>query len=342
MYWLPSCLVLFSGSVVAGSAAMQTKSGVSLADIGQRVISGSGGRHTQTISFCSKGQRLVCFSSVVRILELPDWRHVQTVKTQNHCKWLAHSRDGKLLATLEMNGKGEEQLFIRDAVNGEVVRRIHEYPPNRDWTFGGAVVFSDDNRSLIGGLDGGWVRWFDVETGIATKGIQWEAVDRPRRSGIGRVALAPNGKLLAVGGDHGSCCVFDLVKQEQLKLPAAVAGAGEWLVFSPDSSLLAAAHRSIGVYILDLAQNRVMDTVRLEGWLQVAFVPKRNLLAITNQEKVVLYDLGKKVIVREFGGQVTSPAFSPDGQWMAAYLDLPGIKEDGVYVWKVDDLLKAK
>ncbi|MCI0741711.1 MAG: sigma-70 family RNA polymerase sigma factor [Gemmataceae bacterium] len=165
------------------------------------------------------------------------------------------SPDGKMLAIsqrfrIEVGDKVE----LWDVDKGTLTQTIEmEYARSRIW-----FAFAPDNRTLaVCGCDikndklVGTVRLFDTGTGQLKKKLVCDGVTE-----VISVAMAADGKLLALGGHQGEVVIWDLAAgkaRKALNGSAAGGGAVVALAFSPDSRQLASAAAAAGVTLWDLA-----------------------------------------------------------------------------------------
>lgn len=146
---------------------------------------------------------------------------------------MAFSPDGRLLA----GANGDTDVYVWSALDGRLLRVIDEL---RLTTF--AMTFTADGRQLIsGGVDRNIYVW-DADTWT-----QARPFERQHPEAIRTLALSPDGRLLATGGQNTTdddnpahLVLWDVGSGEErtrLRLPRAVTS----VTFSPDGSLLAAA-----------------------------------------------------------------------------------------------------
>jgi WD40 repeat protein len=150
-------------------------------------------------------------------------------------------------------------------------------------------------------------------------------MQNPTRGLFGRLAIAPDGKTIAVGAGNCSQVVFwnleTGAKIRSLPAPKTISA----LAFSPDGRWLAAGcgHADGRILLWNLAEEGPPRV--LEGHenyvLGLCFHPDSKRLASSGEDKTVrIWDVieGREIVaLREHAGGVTDVAFSPDGRNMA-------------------------
>jgi WD40 repeat protein len=139
---------------------------------------------------------------------------------------LAYAPDGKMLAS-GSNGI----VYLWDVRTGKQLRELavpgqKYYVTSHIWS----VAFAPDGKTLAVGSADGFVRLWDPHTGKLTRG--WKV----GKSWVQHVAFAPNGKLLASCERNGPVCFWDLATFKEV---GKFDRDGQFLVFSPDSKLVA-------------------------------------------------------------------------------------------------------
>src|SRR5262249_32641366 len=213
---------------------------------------------------------------------------------------IAYSPDGKRLAT----PGPDNAVVILDAATGRAVRTLRglEKPVV-------ALAFAPDGRRL-----------FAMDQGQAVRG--WDADGKERLSIAGRrtrvaaLALSPDGKTIATGGEDGAR-LWDAARGTELvRLP----GRSEVhsVAFSPDGGTLAVGDGGRSVPLWDRARGRMRDVFHFEGvgdadW--IAFSPDGKTLARGGRGEFVLSDAAAEKVIARLAGLVA--AFSPDGKALA-------------------------
>lgn len=211
---------------------------------------------------------------------------------------------GKLAAVV-----AEDDMHVFDATTGKEVTRVKHYWPSR-------VLYTPDGKALVSAGAGPVIRHWDAATG--------EELYRDReahQSGVAALAVSPDGKRIASGGD--GLRLWD-VATGKAGLNIEVKGGVVSLAFAPDGKTLATGGRDRVVHIWDA------DTGKPAGELKghkhnivgVAFSPDGKLLAAGDgQATVLIWDVasGKKLheIDNQTGAEALALAFSPDGKTLA-------------------------
>jgi RNA polymerase sigma factor (sigma-70 family) len=140
--------------------------------------------------------------------------------------WFAFAPDGKTLAVLH-SGAGTSGALVMDVSSGKMLWSLFNH--NGPTT---AVAFAPDGRRLVtgGGAKDHTLRACDVESGK----VVW-VTDTP--GGVGGIAFAPDGKLLAVGQGDGKVLLLDAATGKGVRLFSA-RGRNVQPSFSPDGRLL--------------------------------------------------------------------------------------------------------
>ena len=265
---------------------------------------------------------------------------------------VAFSPDGKSLAV------AGQAVRILDVGTGKEVRRLEEVSAR-------SVAFSPDGRTLAAGSDFGAIRLWDAATGkerflgrghngwvwsaalaadgrlLATAGCLddpprlWEVKTGkelrrlPGRSWPSRhhIALTPDGRSLAEGGDDGSVGLWDSRTGKLLRRLKGHRHPVTAVTFSPGGRVLATGSHDEGmVRLWTVSSGKELLRLEMPTVEPVAFSPDGKLLATGSldvargkEHTLRIWDLASGKEVRRFeGGMVWCVCFSPDGRTLAA------------------------
>jgi WD40 repeat protein len=152
----------------------------------------------------------------------------------------------------------------------------------------------------------------------------------------GPVALSPDGRTLASGGDDGTVKLWDLATGRNIAILKGHQGKVGPLCFSPDGKLLASGSEDRSVSVWDLATQQAVATLRghSDPINDLAFSPdSRSLASASDDHTAKLWNAasGREIAtLRGHGGWVSRVAFSPDGRFLAT-----GSVDRTVQLWDV-------
>jgi WD40 repeat protein len=118
---------------------------------------------------------------------------------------VAFSPDGKLLASNGACGRG---LCLWDAATGREVRRLEQSNPG-GFLLVFSLTFSPDGKTLAS-AHGGIGRLHDVASGREL----WRV---PSQKDVHSIAIAPDGRLLATGGDEAVIILWDRGTRKEVR-----------------------------------------------------------------------------------------------------------------------------
>jgi WD40 repeat protein len=168
-----------------------------------------------------------------------------------------------------------------------------------------------------------------------------EPIFFPHETGVGAIALHPNGSQLATAAPNGTAVIWDVVSGESLH----TLYSDDWVwkvAYSPDGALLVTADSSSAVKLWDVESGRELSTVtglpqQDEAWffrgvLSVAFSPGGAWLATAGGDGAIrVWDVaslqkgdleaGDELFVLQEPADLNwsyDLSFSADGRWIAA------------------------
>jgi WD40 repeat protein/serine/threonine protein kinase len=151
-----------------------------------------------------------------------------------------------------------------------------------------------------------------------------------------RIAISPDGSMVAVGSNGGSTYLWDVAGGKPGSNPTTSlhdpGGKNVYgVAFSPDGTLLAAGDTDGSTYLWNVATGQLTATFKdpgSQGLYDIAFSPNGNLVAVsdvsssTSDGVVYLWNVttGKLVNTLEsfYNSEFADIAFSPDGRFLAA------------------------
>ena len=163
---------------------------------------------------------------------------------------VAFSPDGRTLVTAASPPSGVPEahtngLRLWDVFSRKELRRF-----GGDDTTAFAVCFFADGRTLVS-LSGDGVRLWELLTGRERGRIDAKQAGHPKR-----MALSPDGRLLALAAQDGTIRLWSATKFKELRKLRGHDGAVTALAFSPDGRLLASGSMDATVLVWDVAAGR--------------------------------------------------------------------------------------
>ena len=263
---------------------------------------------------------------------------------------MASSADGKTLAT----GERDKTMRLWDMATGKPKATLQGHAKKV-----ACVAFSPDGKSLVSGCEDGSILTWDLtkpQKPVATSGsrrsrglrrlhaerqvpgdrrhgrerqalgprsLRVEAVFPDLGDDVTAVAVAPNGKTLAVGQSDGTIKLWDM---ETGELRARMERHREdiyCLAFSADSTLLASGSRDKTARLWDATEGKHLGL--LQGHQSpvtcVAFAADgKTLASATAQAMIYLWDVAEHELLGTMAGQpgqARALAFAPNGKTMA-------------------------
>lgn len=149
------------------------------------------------------------------------------------------------------------------------------------------------------------------------------------------IALSPDGKMLASGGEDEIVILWNVSTGEKIKTLEGHSDHIEALSFSPDGDTLASGSKDKEIILWNTATGekiRDYEDSDGDGVLSLAFSPDGKTLAAGNEdESITLWDpqSGEKIrTLKEHSDDVYSVAFSPDGKILAS-----GSGDETIILW---------
>lgn len=137
-----------------------------------------------------------------------------------------------------------------------------------------------------------------------------------------KIAINPNGYLLASGNDDGKVKFWNLRTGTFISEFAPHKEPISGVAFSAEGDVLITASQDRTIKLWDLESGQLLQelTGHTRAVLTMALHPYRNILATGGKDGVILWNLEQGRILtrlRESNGWVQSLAFSPDGRYLA-------------------------
>jgi WD40 repeat protein/serine/threonine protein kinase len=272
----------------------------------------------------SDGESLATYSgdhSSVLLFNATDGAPTGTLETPGLVKLgsLAFSPDGKFLAAAYRSNE-DSHLLLWDFAARIVKENIRS-----DLGIPLGLVFSTDGKYLAcAGERGGML--------LEVSGLQRRPV--PRFGYSSSTSFSPDNTLLAFADTHGPITLWDFAAVRQVA-ELGYSGVPHTVTFSKDAkNLIAANARSVRIWNLAAADEKVVLSGHDGGVPSSAFSPDGKLLASAGKDRTVkIWNPGNGQLIHTLAGfraSVQTVAFSPDGEVLAT-----GDWSSDIRFWKV-------
>ncbi len=251
--------------------------------------------------------------------------HVSAVST------VAVSGDDKVLASaLEAGVAGigrVDTIKIWDPITGQLVRSLIGR------NSGHSIGLSKDGTRLVSGSSGVSLSLWNVSQSKAQRQID---LRRESRFVPDRVALSPDGKLIAGGGRDNAIKLWDAATGRELFTLTGHRKSVRHLVFSPDNKLLASGSQDADVKLWSVTTGQEVKTLTAHsgGVTAIAFSADGKKLVSGGQDRMMLiWDIAEgDSDVAYLGSQawINAVALSSDARWLAS-----GSEDGEVRIWEV-------
>ena len=272
----------------------------------------------------------------IRVWNLESGQELASFKQRGIVTAIAFSPDGRYVASAfdhspgwPQEDAGPSDIEVWEAGTGRHLANVRTPAVVVD------IVVGNDGNTLttattgFGGM-GGPERTYTVQAWSRSGTRLASDPGLDRRFNCSNIALDPDGELLAGSTEDGAVRVWTIVSQSEIaRLPGAPFSQGgvRAIQFSTDGKRLATLLISSAA-VFELGENAL--TLRLangETVTGLAFDNKGAHAATTDKSETIrVWDLNRhKVVWEKQVGSVGSPAFSPDGRYVAAVREPAGI-----------------
>ena len=186
------------------------------------------------VQFTPDSSQLISYGSDVVIWDVETALEVHRLhgSVGAHSKSIALSKDGRRLYAAPTASYGDAEFYGWELPTGEVCHHLDRIRK----IDGQCIRFSHDGQRLLAAISGGTggATWFDART--LKRQQSTEATGVPTR----HIAIAPDGKTSALGGDAGKVTIINNSNGKILKtLQSGPHNVSQLVAFSPDGKLLA-------------------------------------------------------------------------------------------------------
>jgi WD40 repeat protein len=224
------------------------------------------------------------------------------------------------ISSLVFNSKGQRVAYSSESgpirIYDLITRRTntlfgHEQPVHK-------MAFSQDSSLLVSASSDDTVRVWD----LSRDGIQ-KIQMRGHSDVISSVAISLDKERIASGSADGTVRIWDTSKEAAINVLQGSAGDFVTLSFSPDRRILAAGAEDKTIRLFDLIANKeVLKINSFDGEAKyLSFDSQSQRLFVACERAISIWTVVKDLEVRTLidnGKSLSSVAFSPDGEFLAA------------------------
>jgi WD40 repeat protein len=236
---------------------------------------------------------------------------------------LAFSRDGKLLATGDVNG----EIHLWQIADRQPILSCKGHA---GWVH--SIAFSRDGKILCSASSDHTVKLWDVADGSCLKTLTGH------NQRVRSVAFGRDDKLLASGGSDATIRLWDLQSGQCLKVLSGHENFIWSVAFSSDGDMIASASEDTSIKLWDVSTGECLQTLLEHNrWVRtIEFSRDGKLLASGSGDRTIkIWETSTGQCLKTLTGhtqRLRSVAFSPDGKLLAS-----GSGDHTVRLWNVSD-----